>query len=160
MLGIINSFPDERTVITKKNEHLVLTDSQPTICHKMINEAPLMFSLPVITKTISYWMNALMPTSGNFVAFLMLVLLHSSVTQVSRNILVLQVMQRQLEDIEEHDQDAMNEFGLPLQTDPDLLMFYWLTKQKESTRCLKNLPNEGERYRRKISVGRKVPTEL
>ncbi|KAK2141982.1 hypothetical protein LSH36_1008g00019 [Paralvinella palmiformis] len=72
--------PDERTDITKKNEHLVLTDCQPIICHKMTNEAPLMFSLPVIMKSISYWMNALMRTAGNFVAFLMLVLLHSSVT--------------------------------------------------------------------------------
>jgi hypothetical protein len=32
---------------------------------------------------------------------------------------MLQVMQRQIEDIEKHDQDAMNEFGLPLQTDAD-----------------------------------------
>ena len=38
---------------------------------------------------------------------------------MSRNTLTLQVMQRQIEDIEKHDQDAMNEFGLPLQTGAD-----------------------------------------
>ncbi|KAK2140543.1 hypothetical protein LSH36_1320g00005, partial [Paralvinella palmiformis] len=105
------SVPDERTVITKKNEHLVLTDSQPIISHKMTNEAPLMFSLPVIMKCISYWMNALMPTAGNFVAFLMLVLFHSSVTQFRTDVL-------------EHNHDQQKKVLMSPDELTELLNFY------------------------------------
>ncbi|KAK2139483.1 hypothetical protein LSH36_1757g00010 [Paralvinella palmiformis] len=106
--------PDERIDITKKNEHLVLTDSQPIICHKMTNEAPLMFSLPVIMKSISYWMNALMPTAGNFVAFLMLVLLHSSVTQFRTDLL-------------EHSHDQQKKVLMSPDELTELLNFYHST---------------------------------
>ncbi|KAK2142869.1 hypothetical protein LSH36_903g00013 [Paralvinella palmiformis] len=80
MFDIITSFPDERTVITKERAAGTYRLSAYYLS-KMTSEAPLMFLLPIIMTTISYWMTGLMPTAGNFVAFLMLVLLHSSVAQ-------------------------------------------------------------------------------
>ena len=81
-LAHLISVPDERTVITKERAAGTYRLSAYYLS-KMTSEAPLMFLLPIIMTTISYWMTGLMPTAGNFVAFLMLVLLHSSVAQVS-----------------------------------------------------------------------------